>query len=121
VPVMVPLVGPGGGTHGWWRHLGLWLPPVLYMALIFHLSSESDPLPTLTSHVWDKALHCIEYGALGLLLYRALLGEGIGWRAALALAFLATSVYGASDELHQLFTPGRSFDVRDWLADTLGA
>ena len=91
------------------------------MALIFHLSSESDPLPVLTQHVWDKALHCIEYGGLAFLLCRALLGEGVGWTAAFALAFVATSVYGASDEWHQLLTPGRSFDVHDWMADTFGA
>ena len=82
--------------------------------------SESDPLPMLTQNVWDKALR-IEYGGLALLWCRALLGEGVGWTAALALAFVATSLYGASDEWHQLFTPGRTFDVHDWGADTFGA
>jgi VanZ family protein len=91
------------------------------MAVIFHLSSESDPLPVLTQHVWDKALHCFEYGGLAFLLCRALLGEGLGWTAALPLALLVTSVYGASDEWHQLFTPGRTSDVVDWMADTFGA
>jgi len=91
------------------------------MAAIFFLSSESDPVPQVTTHVWDKALHCIEYGGLALLLCRALLGEGIGWSAALVMALVATSAYGASDEWHQSFTPGRSPDVRDWMADSLGA
>ena len=45
------------------RRLLLWGPPILYMAFIFHLSSESRPLPALTAHVWDKLLHTIEYGA----------------------------------------------------------
>jgi VanZ family protein len=91
------------------------------MAVIFHLSSEGDPLPLLTQNVWDKALHGIEYAGLALLLCRALLGEGVGWTAAFTLAFVATSVYGASDEWHQFFTPGRSVDVHDWMADTFGA
>jgi len=103
------------------RHLRLWLPPLLYMAAIFFLSSESDPAPQVTARVWDKALHCVEYGGLALLLCRALLGEGIGWAAALVVALVATSAYGASDEWHQSFTPGRSSDVRDWMADSLGA
>jgi VanZ family protein len=30
-------------------------------------------------------------------------------------------VYGASDEFHQRFVPGRTADVLDWLADSLGA
>ena len=66
-------------------------------------------------------LHFVEYGGLAFLLCRALLGEGLGWTAALAVALVATSAYGASDEWHQRFTPGRSADVRDWEADSLGA
>ena len=31
------------------------------------------------------------------------------------------SLYGASDEWHQSFVPGRDADILDWLADTLGA
>ena len=53
------------------RRVLLWGPPILYMALIFHLSSESQPLPALTAHVWDKLLHTIEYAGLALLLARA--------------------------------------------------
>jgi VanZ family protein len=36
-------------------------------------------------------------------------------------ALAATSLFGAADEWHQQFIPGRSQDVADWLADTLGA
>lgn len=32
-----------------------------------------------------------------------------------------TSLYGLSDEFHQFFTPHRTVDVFDWLADTTGA
>jgi VanZ family protein len=34
---------------------------------------------------------------------------------------LFTSLYGASDELHQYFVPNRSCDFYDWLADSIGA
>jgi VanZ family protein len=34
---------------------------------------------------------------------------------------LATSVYGATDELHQLFVPQRSTELSDVVADSLGA
>ena len=37
------------------------------------------------------------------------------------LTIAAASLFGASDECHQSFTPGRQADVFDWLADTLGA
>lgn len=102
------------------RRLALWVPPLAYMALIYHLSSESNPLPLLTETIWDKALHLLEYGTLGFLFCRAWAGERVAWMAAVMCAFAATSLYGATDEWHQLFTPGRSSDVRDWLADTIG-
>lgn len=48
-------------------------------------------------------------------------GEGMRWWPAIALAALLASAYAATDEWHQLFVPGRDSDVRDWLADTIGA
>jgi len=90
------------------------------MLLIFHFSSESNPLPALTAVVWDKALHAIEYAGLAFLLCRALVGEGLGWSAAIGLALVLASAYGASDEWHQLSVPGRDSDVHDWVADTVG-
>jgi VanZ family protein len=102
------------------RRIVLWLPPIVYLWVIFHLSSESQPLPALTAHVWDKLLHLFEYGGLAALVCRALLGEGLGWSTAVAAAIVAASLYGASDEWHQSFVPMRDSDVRDWMADTLG-
>jgi VanZ family protein len=102
------------------RRVLLWLPPLVYMILIFHLSSESQPMPEVTAHVWDKLLHVTEYGVLGALFCRALRGEGLGWRAAFIAAALAAGAYGASDEWHQAFVPLRDSSVRDWVADLLG-
>ncbi len=98
--------------------MSLWLPPLVYMAAIFYFSSESQPLPMLTEHVWDKILHSIEYAGLAILLFRALDGEELGWRRSAVLAVIIVSAYGASDEWHQLFVAMRSSDVEDWLTDT---
>ena len=103
------------------RRMVLWLPPLLYAALIFHFSSQSDPLPTIRVAVWDKLLHAAEFALLALLLCRALRGEGRTWGAALALALLLTSGYGATDEWHQGYVPRRDSTVYDWEADTVGA
>jgi VanZ family protein len=97
-----------------------WLPTALYLALIFWLSSQPDPLPEVTSRIWDKGLHAVEYGALGGLLLFSLRASGVAARRALVLAVAGASLYGASDELHQAFVPNRSSDARDWAADTLG-
>jgi VanZ family protein len=103
------------------KHASLWLPPLIYMAVIFHFSSESNPLPEVTAHVWDKVLHTLEYSGLGLLLCRALAGEGLGRLRAAVIAVALASCWGASDEWHQSFVPLRTPDVRDWLTDNLGA
>lgn len=108
------------GARSFLKRASLWGPPLVYMVLIFHLSSESNPLPALTENVWDKVLHTIEYGALGLLLCRSFAGEGLSLALAAFCALFATSLYGGSDEWHQLFTPGRTSDIHDWLADTTG-
>jgi VanZ family protein len=102
------------------RRAWFWLPPLVYMAAIFHFSSESQPLPAMTAHVWDKLLHFTEYAGLGLLWCRALRSERLGWTAAIGLAALTAAAYGASDEWHQSFVPLRDSSVRDWLADMLG-
>lgn len=65
----------------------------------------------------DKVAHFAVYGLLGTLLCRA---TGPGWRGALG-ALVIASLFGATDEWHQAYVPGRTSDVMDWLADTGGA
>ena len=105
------------------RRFGIyWAPPILWAAGIFGLSSISlPPKPPLIPGL-DKIAHAGLYAVLAYLLFRALLQErGLRpWRAA-AWAFLLTALYGVTDEFHQQFTPNRSVDVVDWMADALGA
>ena len=93
------------------------------MGLIFYLSSQSHPaLPELMLR-WDKITHLFEYAVLGLLLIRALNKEYPG-RNFLALKFIALAaavIYGASDEFHQRFVPGRFSSLSDWAVDSAGA
>lgn len=98
-----------------------WLLATAYMALVFYLSAQENPLPQLSFRFWDKLLHACEYAALAGLLTLALRAGGRTSRWAVPLGIVLASAYGASDELHQAFVPGRSSDVRDWLADTVGA
>lgn len=102
------------------RRLALWLPAGVYMLLIFHFSGQTDPFPSVTDAVWDKALHFSEYAGLALLLGRAFSGEGCSARTALVLGALTASLYGLTDETHQSLVEGRQADVRDWLGDTVG-
>jgi VanZ family protein len=98
------------------------LPPLVYAAVIFALSSQSRPLPFLPDELMlhDKLLHALEYSVLGALLVVPLQLAGFGPRAAFVVAVLLGSLYGATDEIHQSFVPGRDAAVLDWVADTLG-
>ncbi len=93
---------------------------VLYKAAIFYMSALSNPpVPAGT----DKSLHGLAYLGLAILVLRALVGglpKRIGIRVAVS-AFLITVLYAATDEVHQMFVPGRTADVFDFLADAGGA
>ncbi|MEY4487888.1 MAG: hypothetical protein RIQ79_396 [Verrucomicrobiota bacterium] len=65
----------------------------------------------------DKIAHFSVFGLLASLVVRA---PGFHRRWALAAVALV-SLFGITDEFHQSFTPGRSVEFGDWLADTLGA
>ena len=102
--------------------LFLWGPVVLMLLVIFAASSIPN-LKTLPGNMSDKSGHSIGYGLLGGLLLRALSGgrvRGVTWPGAIAAIALAT-LYGVTDEFHQLFVPGRSADRYDVLADCIGA
>jgi VanZ family protein len=102
------------------RRLFLWLPAALFMGVIFYSSSLPDPAPALTRVVLDKILHMSGYALLGILYCVALRGEGLSLTRVFVIAIFLASLYGASDEWHQSFTPGRTPDVEDWFADTAG-
>ncbi len=99
-----------------------WLPALLYMLLIWWLSSQQVTLP-LESIPWrDKGVHFAEYAVLGACFAHAvaITWPGRGFRGALS-AWLFACAFGLLDELHQAFVPGRSADIVDLGADALGA
>ncbi|MDO4183341.1 MAG: VanZ family protein [Coriobacteriia bacterium] len=63
--------------------------------------------------------HFVEFSVFGALLANAFHCH-MDWRKACVLAVVCASAYGATDEFHQLFVPGRACDPVDWVVDTCG-
>ncbi|MBI5480451.1 MAG: VanZ family protein [Deltaproteobacteria bacterium] len=107
------------------RFLRDWLPAGVALAATFVASSiPGDRLPPLAMWNADKLLHAVEYAVIGALLLWPLVRTSWGSRrpvVALLAATALASAWGGLDEIHQLFTPNRSCDWRDWVADTGGA
>jgi VanZ family protein len=94
--------------------LSLWLPVVVWAAVIFAFSS----VPSLSTGLgWSdtflrKAAHLTEYAILGALLLRAFGRE--------LPAFAVAILYAATDEVHQHFVRGRHASPVDVLIDAIG-
>lgn len=95
------------------------LPAMLWAGLIFALSHRQKlPDVPVSFPGLDKFLHAGVYGVLGVLLMFAMRWP-TGRRRLLVIALC--TLYGITDELHQVFVPGRSADPLDLLADAVGA
>ncbi len=124
-----------------------WLPPLLWMVLVFSASADRDsyrhsstlfePLlhwlfPALSQahvelihHAFRKGGHLTEFAILALLLWRAIrqpgrkMSQPWNWAEA-GLALAIVFLYAGTDELHQVFVATRTAQVSDVMIDTLG-
>lgn len=79
---------------------------------------KNDIIRDMTSFLVRKAAHMSEYAVLAILL--GLTIREYKKEPWLLFALAATAVYAATDEVHQLFVPGRSGQLQDVLIDTAG-
>ena len=106
------------------------IPAFLWMVLIFYFSSRTGQessiqsnsivnkilflfgLPNEFTHflviLVRKTAHIIEYLILFLLIFFGI------------LSFIISIIYASLDEFHQLFSQGRSAELRDILIDSIG-
>lgn len=125
-----------------WRRLYI-LVPVFWMAVIFTLSHQpatvsSGQSGVIVGHLQQaipgvstalltflvrKSAHIIAYFILGILMYRALRITICRWQThtVASFALLSCSLYAVTDEIHQLFVPGRSGELRDVMIDSIAA
>ena len=97
-----------GGLHDLvkWLYNGR-IPPSLAESIL-----RSD-------HVVRKCGHVLEYAILGILVFK--LVSRLGFRKRLVVSTAVCMLYAASDEIHQIFVPGRGPGVLDVLLDTAAA
>ena len=115
------MVMPDGPQH-MHRFLLTWGPVGVYSLAIFGLSSLSNLAAPFLFPAVDKFIHTVEYAGLGGLWARAM---SQSWRALPASLVLLSAtffvgLYGISDEWHQAYVPGRTAEITDILADTIG-
>ena len=67
-----------------------------------------------------KSAHMLEFAALDLSILFALFFWDMRGKKLLLTALGMTVLYACSDELHQLFVPGRAGMIRDVLIDSVG-
>ena len=101
----------------------LYLPAIIYMAGIFLLScSHGMNLPFIDKPSVDKLYHIVLYAPLGYLIIRAFeQGLRLYGKKLILWGIVITILFGWSDEIHQLFVPGRYYSYWDLLADSIGA
>lgn len=70
-----------------------------------------------------KGAHIVAYFVLGMLVYNAVRQVYVQWHhtTAAKLAVALCALYAITDEIHQLFVPGRSGEMRDVLIDSCAA
>ena len=145
-------IPPGSATSSrsstWANFLRYWLPVVLWMSLIFGMSTNAGstqntsriigPIlrwfnPSVADEtIWRiqlvvrKTAHFTEYGILSLLLWRARrrpVGTDVQpWKwSEVGFALGLTVLFAITDEWHQSFVPSREGSLRDVLIDSAGA
>lgn len=129
------------------RKLFSWILVVLWMTLIFYLShqpaTESNKLsigitekmtgivektdPNIDTNIRNfnriirKNAHFFAYLVLGILTFNGLKDSKITGGRGFILALIICILYAISDEIHQLFIPGRSGQVMDVAIDGMGS
>lgn len=96
---------------------------VVYRAIsyVFDLDIEVGPGGGVSHHWVRKAAHGFLYFMLGVWVVHAFKSSGTTGRKAYLAAFVFCVCYALTDEVHQVFIPGRSGELGDVMIDSLGS
>lgn len=96
---------------------------ILYFVIRpYYLNSSIQDFNYLYIHrFFRKYAHLFIYMFLGILLKNAMTYSGIYGIHGIVIAFLICFIFAVSDEIHQLYVPGRTALVMDVVIDSIGA
>ena len=124
------------------KYILRWTMLVLWMCFIFYMSSRSgsesqeqsdlvlsilnflglqlnESIKNIASFIVRKTAHVTEYMILYILIFRVVTLYSNTKKSKL-IALFCMVLYASTDEIHQLFVPGRSGMVRDVFIDSIG-
>ena len=121
-----------------------WLPPLVWMALIWSISSDlgstdhsagpfawimtvlfpwATPAQIELAHVAVRKLgHMVEYAILAVLWFRTLYaGRRLPFTSSALMSLAISIAWAITDEVHQSFVPSRNASALDVIVDSTGA
>lgn len=90
------------------------------LAIIYFSHQPSAPKILGDFNFQDKILHLLAFFVYGNLTWFMLFKLGLKKKKLIFFTLLWGMLFGASDEIHQYFIPGRYSEFADWVADSLG-
>lgn len=84
---------------------------------IFKLDSKTE---FITEHIIRKLAHFTLYTLGGMLIYLHINLYNTNTKNKVILSHGIGTIYAITDEIHQIFIPGRSGEIRDVLIDSIG-
>jgi len=110
-----------------------WFPVIVSMGIIFFASADQNPFLWLPAAWFDTSQggdlttegvgqlgHFLEFALLGFTVLRAVIWQKDHSLKLFLISAAYCLVYAFSDEIHQLFVPGRAFQVQDLIIDGMG-
>ena len=119
-----------------------WILVVIWMMVIFIFSNETSIISNeksrafilliqalgldlhkffgdLSNFIVRKASHFLEYCILGILLFNSIKGK-FKIKKVFIISIAVVILYACTDEIHQIFIPGRTARIKDIFIDTAG-
>ncbi len=100
-----------------------WPLLVAWLVLIFALSSIPNRIIVVgpPGFPFDKIAHAVAFGVLAFIITWLARRRWRSVALAMALGVVLSTLYGVTDELHQIYVPGRDAGLPDLAANAVGA